>query len=163
MPSFSPNCRRLTPGPGYLEASAQPNVKFIRWPFQRLTEYGIMTVDRVERKVDAIIYATGANKDMLPPLPIRATTGSSLQDAWTPDPYTCLGTATPCFPILLFIHGPNGTEYIGKVPNQIEIQVTYIAQLLRKVSKQHIRTFIPLKAATDDLMDYSDAFFAGTI
>lgn len=26
LPSFPPGCRRLTPGPGYLEALVEPNV-----------------------------------------------------------------------------------------------------------------------------------------
>jgi hypothetical protein len=27
LPSFPPGCRRLTPGPGYLEALVEPNVR----------------------------------------------------------------------------------------------------------------------------------------
>ena len=163
LPDFSPNCRRLTPGPGYLEALAQPNVDFIRTPIAEFTTDGIVTTDGVERKVDAVICCTGANKDMLPPFQITVSGVGSLQDAWTPDPYTYLGVATPSFPNLVFIQGPNGTGFSGTVPNQIETQTTYIALLLRKASSQRIKTFTPSKAATDDFISYSDAFFARTV
>lgn len=70
MPSFSPHCRRLTPGPGYLEALCADNVEFIRTPIKRFTTQGIETEDGRVRHVDAVFCATGANKDMTPPFPI---------------------------------------------------------------------------------------------
>ena len=163
LPDFSPNCRRLTPGPGYLEALAQPNVEYIRTPIAEFTSDGIVTTDGMERKIEAVICCTGANTDMLPPFPITVPGVGSLQYTWTPDPYTYLGVATPSFPNFVFIQGPNGTGYSGTVPNQIETQVTYIALLLRKVVQQRIKTFSPSKAATEDFVAYSDAFFAGTV
>ena len=163
MPDFSPNCRRLTPGPGYLEALTEPNVEYIRTPIAAFVKDGILTVDRKERKVDAVICCTGANTKMLPPFPIVVPGFGSLQEAWTPSPYTYLGTASPSFPNLLFLQGPNCTGFSGTVPNQVETQTTYIAQLLRKIVQQRIRTFVPTKAATDDFMAYSDAFFARTV
>ena len=95
VPDFSPNCRRLTPGPGYLEALAQPNVNFIRSPIVEFTKVGIVTKDGAERRVDAVICCTGANTDMLPPFPITVPSIGSLQDIWTPDPYTYLGPFHP--------------------------------------------------------------------
>ncbi|RFU30934.1 hypothetical protein B7463_g5425, partial [Scytalidium lignicola] len=163
IPDFSPNCRRLTPGPGYLEALTEDNVDYIRTPISHFTKEGIVTTDGKERKVDAIICCTGANIDMLPPFSIVGEKEQNIRDAWTPDPYTYIGVATPGFPNLLFIQGPNGTGNAGTVPNQVETQVTYIAQLLRKVSSQRIRSFAISKAATDDFVAYSDAFFRKTV
>ncbi|KAI9712664.1 MAG: hypothetical protein M1820_001285 [Bogoriella megaspora] len=163
VPDFAPICRRLTPGPGYLEALTQDNVEFIPTPIARFTRDGIVTADGVERKVDAVICSTGANTDMLPPFPIKVPNVGTLQEAWSPDPYTYLGAATPSFPNLLFLQGPNGAGVSGTIPSQIETQVTYIAQLLRKVMQQRIERFSPLKEATDDFMEYCDSFFAGTV
>lgn len=37
-PRFVPGCRRLTPGPGYLEALTQDNVSFVKTPIAKVTE-----------------------------------------------------------------------------------------------------------------------------
>jgi Predicted flavoprotein involved in K+ transport len=76
IPDFSPNCRRLTPGPGYLEALTEPNVDLIQIPIKRFTKIGIETIDGEHRQVDAIFCATGANVDAAPP-------SRSDQAAWT--------------------------------------------------------------------------------
>lgn len=109
IPEYSPHCRRLTPGPGYLEALTQDNVSFIRAPIERITETGIQTADGVHRTVEAIICSTGANVDFAPPFPI-VSGDVDLSHAWRPEglygfPYTYLGVATPSFANLLFLHG----------------------------------------------------------
>ncbi|PKS11164.1 hypothetical protein jhhlp_002925 [Lomentospora prolificans] len=167
IPDFSPHCRRLTPGPGYLEAITAKNTNFIQTPIKRFTETGIETVDGAHREVDAIYCATGANGDMAPPFPIIAH-GEDLSVAWKPGgkygfPYTYLGSATPGFPNLLFLHGPNGSGRSGTVPHNVENQVTYFAKILRKVSREGIKAIEPLTDAADDFVQYSDAFFATTV
>ena len=167
IPDFSANCRRPTPGPGYLEALSQDHVHYIQTPIKRFTETGIETVDGEIRDVDAILCATGANVDMAPPFPIRAY-GVDLAAAWKSDglfgfPYTYLGLSTPGFPNLLFVHGPHGAGASGTVPQSVEVQLTYHAKLLRKVAREGIKSVTPTKEATDDFIEYSDAFFAKTV
>lgn len=58
-PDWVPGCRRLTPGPGYLEACVAPNVDYISTGIKRITEDGIETEDGKHRPVDVIICATG--------------------------------------------------------------------------------------------------------
>ena len=60
-PDWSPACKRLTPGPGYLNAAVQDNVKFISTPIERVTETGVICDGKL-REVDAIICATGFDK-----------------------------------------------------------------------------------------------------
>jgi cation diffusion facilitator CzcD-associated flavoprotein CzcO len=57
-PDFPPHCRRLTPGPGYLEALTKPNLTFIQTPIKEITEDGIITIDGIHRPVDSIICST---------------------------------------------------------------------------------------------------------
>jgi cation diffusion facilitator CzcD-associated flavoprotein CzcO len=45
LPDFPPNCRRLTPGPGYLEALLADNLTYITDHIAEFTETGIRTVD----------------------------------------------------------------------------------------------------------------------
>lgn len=59
IPAYPPGCRRLTPGPGYLEALVQDNVEFVGSGISRVDEGGLWGVDGRYHKVDAIIYATG--------------------------------------------------------------------------------------------------------
>lgn len=44
VPEFAPNCRRLTPGPGYLEALTAPNLTLIQTPIER---YGCLSQHRL--------------------------------------------------------------------------------------------------------------------
>lgn len=60
-PDWGPACKRLTPGPGYLNALVQDNVDFINKPIERVTETGIICDGKL-REVDVIICATGFDK-----------------------------------------------------------------------------------------------------
>ncbi|KAJ9606722.1 hypothetical protein H2200_008731 [Cladophialophora chaetospira] len=175
IPDFSPNCRRLTPGPGYLEALTEDNVTLIQDDIKRFTATGIETASGEHREVDAILCATGAAIDFVLPFNVRAR-GLDLIDAWRPLsqgeepdashfgwPYTYLGLAVPNIPNFLFIHGPHGAGPSGTVPHSIEVQLTYYAKLLRKVSSQGIKAMWPSKRAADDFVAYADAFFPTTV
>ncbi|KAJ5561302.1 hypothetical protein N7461_000063 [Penicillium sp. DV-2018c] len=167
LPDFPPNCRRPTPGPGYLEALAKDNVDYIQTRIKRLTEKGIVTEDGIEREVDITICATGANVDHAPPFSIIAN-GIDLKEAFRKDgtfgfPYSYLGFATPGFPNLLWLGGPYAAGHSGTVPNSIENQVTYIAKVLRKIRSQGIKSIVPAKQATDDFVAYCDQFYPRTV
>lgn len=45
VPDFAVNCRRLTPGPGYLEALTADNVDYVTSPIEKFTKTGIQTTD----------------------------------------------------------------------------------------------------------------------
>ena len=51
--------KRLTPGPGYLEACIEDNVNYISTGIKRIHPDGIEDNDGKLRKVDIIICATG--------------------------------------------------------------------------------------------------------
>jgi cation diffusion facilitator CzcD-associated flavoprotein CzcO len=166
IPDFAPHCRRLTPGPGYLESLTEDNAKLVRTPIKRFTETGIETTDGTQYDFDAIFTATGANTDLVPPFPVRAR-GVDLRQAWKPDgkfgfPYTYLGVATPGFPNLFFLAGPHATGASGTVPYAVETTLTFYAKILRKVSSQGIKSITPKTEAADDFVDYCDAFFPTT-
>ncbi|KAI1491258.1 hypothetical protein F5X96DRAFT_484518 [Biscogniauxia mediterranea] len=167
IPDFDPHCRRLTPGPDYLEAITADNVDYIQTHIKRFTKTGIETVDGKHREVDAIFCATGANVDMIQPFRIKAR-GKELSSLWKRGgdpgfPYTYLGTATPGFPNLLFLHGPNASGRSGSIPHSVESQVTFFSKILRKVGREGIKSITPSQRATDDFVEYSDAFFKTTV
>jgi cation diffusion facilitator CzcD-associated flavoprotein CzcO len=167
IPEFAPHCRRLTPGPGYLESLTGDNVELVKAPIKRFTTTGIETTDGRTFDFDAILCATGANTDLVPPFPIKAR-GIDLNEAWKPEgkwgfPYTYLGVATPGFPNLFFLAGPHATGPSGTVPQAVETALTYFAKVMRKASSQGIKSMAPLKEAADDFVDYCDAFFPTTV
>ncbi|KAI0002846.1 hypothetical protein F4779DRAFT_634889 [Xylariaceae sp. FL0662B] len=148
---FAPHCRRLTPGPGYIEAITAPNVDYIHTPIKRFIETGIETVDCKQ----------------LPPFSIIAN-GKDLTQLWSEDgeygfPYSYLGFATPGFPNLLFIQGPKGAGRSGTVSYNVEVQLTHFAKILRKVSREGVKTIQPSRKAADDFVQYSDAFWKRTV
>jgi cation diffusion facilitator CzcD-associated flavoprotein CzcO len=61
VPQWPPGCKRLTPGPGYLEACCEKNVDYISTPIKRIGPNSIETVDGTVREIDALICATGFN------------------------------------------------------------------------------------------------------
>lgn len=167
IPDFAPHCRRLTPGPGYIEALTKDNAELVKTPIKRFTPSGIETIDGKLHEFEAIFCATGANTDLVPPFPIRAG-GVDLSTAWKPNgqwgfPYTYLGLATPGFPNLFFLAGPHATGPSGTVPQAVETALTYFAKVLRKASSQGIKSLSPSKEAADDFVDYCDAFFPSTV
>ncbi|KFY64553.1 hypothetical protein V496_03203 [Pseudogymnoascus sp. VKM F-4515 (FW-2607)] len=170
-PDFSPNCRRLTPGPGYLEAITQPNVGHISTPISHFTKTGIALQDGTTHDYDAIVCSTGADTTFAPHFPIVAN-GINLQTSWRPGagpehqpgfPDTYLGIGAPQFPNFLQILGPNSTGLGGTIPHAIETQVTYAAKILRKVSTQGIRTITPSVQATNEFRAYCESFFPRTV
>ena len=56
---YPPGCRRLTPGPGYLEAIVEDNVDAVTSGVKKVSETGIYDDEGKFHEVDAIIYATG--------------------------------------------------------------------------------------------------------
>jgi len=132
IPDFPPHCRRLTPGPGYLESLTKENVTLVQTPIERFYEDGIVTTDGVHRPVDAVICSTGANTDCTPPVPIVAGEYDLSRD-WKPAavvseskfgfPYSYLGIGVPDFPNLAFILGPNPAGATGTLVNSSETQI----------------------------------------
>lgn len=82
FPTFSPGCRRLSPGEGYLEALVQPNVKHIYDDIERITENGLLTADGVEHKMDILVCATGFKVAFRPAFKVVNAQGVSIQEEW---------------------------------------------------------------------------------
>lgn len=58
-PKYPVACKRVSPGPRYLECLVRENLEFIPKGVKRVTETGIIDDDGTLREVDAIICATG--------------------------------------------------------------------------------------------------------
>ncbi|TPR02432.1 Bacterial alpha-L-rhamnosidase family protein [Aspergillus niger] len=134
LPDFPPLCNRLTPAPGYLEALVSPKVNVIGSPITRIDEAGIVTADGKHRPVDAIICATGFEKNLGGNFPIIGCGGSSLRDRYANRPETYLGLCTDGFPNFFQSLGPNSFQGAGNLLIMIEHTHAYVAQILSRMA-----------------------------
>lgn len=81
-PNFAPGCRRLTPGPGFLEALVEDNVALINNGIARMEPKGVVTEDGKLHEIDVLVCATGFYASAAPPFPVVGLNGRSLQEHW---------------------------------------------------------------------------------
>ena len=99
IPEFPVGCRRLTPGPGFLEALVQDNVDTFWNDIECITENGIKRKDGVEIELDAIFCATGFNTTFKPQFRLIGRNGVDLAKKWTvEEPKAYFSTTVPDFP-----------------------------------------------------------------
>ncbi|MBS0164436.1 MAG: hypothetical protein JSS48_17935 [Nitrospira sp.] len=100
IPDFPVGCKRLTPGPGYLEALTSDEVEFVSTEIESFTDKGLRTVDGTDHEFDAIICATGFDVSSVPAFPIYGDQGVNLQDMWRKEVSTYLSVMVPKMPNL---------------------------------------------------------------
>lgn len=61
IPEWSPGCRRITPGDGYLEALVQPNVTTVHEEIKEVVPKGLVDAKGELHEVDILVCATGFN------------------------------------------------------------------------------------------------------
>lgn len=134
-PGYPIGRRRVIIDNDFYPALARPNVSLVTEKIARVTEHGVETVDGVEHQVDTIIYATGFHSgDILARVDIYGRGGRRLRDQWQSRAEAYLGVATPHFPNLFFLYGPNTHLSHNSVIFMIECQLRYILSCLRRLS-----------------------------
>ncbi|EFX05107.1 flavin-binding monooxygenase [Grosmannia clavigera kw1407] len=162
-PSFVPGCRRLTPGPGYLEALVQDNVDVITAGIDHVTEEGVMAKDGKEYKVDAIICATGFDCSHIPRFSIQGRDGHLLGDRWRGRASAYMSHSVPGFPNFFVVGGPNSATGTGSLLLILESVIGYVVQAVSKISREHIKS---MEVREDSLMSWEailDKFFLNTV
>ena len=160
LPEFPPGCRRLTPGPGYLEALSAENVNVISEPIVQVTTDGIITSDGTHRKADTIICATGFDTSFTGRFPIIGESGIPLSEKWREIPSTYLSLATDDFPNYFIYLGPASGLGTGNLLILIERQADYFVNCVKKMQLDNISAMAPKKSAVDNFVAHSDKYFA---
>lgn len=163
IPDFPPICKRLTPGPGYLEALSADNVETIRTPIERVNRTSIVTSDGQEHPVDVIVCATGFDTTFLGTFPIYGRGGIHLQDKRQDRHCSYLSLSVDEFPNFFQSIGPNGGLGNGNLIIMLEYIAEYLAKCLRKMSTENILTMEPKKSAVDNFTAYCEAFHKRTV
>ncbi|KAI0077436.1 FAD/NAD-binding domain-containing protein [Panus rudis PR-1116 ss-1] len=160
VPEFGVACRRLTPGPGYLEALCEDNVDFITQHIKRFTRDGIETVDGEFQKVDVIVCATGYDTTFLSPFPIIGRNHKDLRDKWSPHPETYLSICVDEFPNYFFSLGPNSGVGSGSLLAVIEQEVDYAVEATLKLQRERLKSIEVKREAVDDYDEYIESVYS---
>lgn len=118
----------------YYETYNRENVTLVSIkenPITAITPNGVRTADGVEHDIDVLVYATGfeAVDGSYNRMDIRGRGGETIQRHWEQGPVSYLGMATPGFPNMFMVLGPNSA--FSNLPPGIEAQVEWITDLIR--------------------------------
>jgi hypothetical protein len=162
-PSFIPGCRRLTPGPGYLEALVEDNVQIVQNPIARVVENTVITQDGQHVEVDAIVCATGFDSSHMPRFPIIGRNGVALSSRWKDHTAAYMSHSVPGFPNYFFVGGPNSATGGGSLLLILESVINYIVKAVAKISHEHIKSMEVQEKALNLWSSYVDQYFPKTV
>jgi cation diffusion facilitator CzcD-associated flavoprotein CzcO len=163
LPSFPPACRRLTPGPGYLEALSADNVDVISEPIVQIVADGVITSDGKHRQVDAISCATGFDTTFTGRFPIIGEKSVLLSEKWKHIPATYLSLATDGFPNYFIYLGPASGLGTGNLLVLLERLADYFIECVAKMQRDNIRAMKVKKSAVKQFVAHSDKYFEQTV
>jgi cation diffusion facilitator CzcD-associated flavoprotein CzcO len=162
-PSFAVGCRRLTPGPGYLEALVEDNVDFVSTKIRSIMPKGVELENGRIVELDVLICATGFNASGPPPFVVTGKNGANLEERYTPYPKTYLSIAVDGFPNYFMMLGPNAVVGSGSLTMILEMEGDYITKCIRKLQKEDYVTMTPKRERVKDFSQYIDEYFKKTV
>ncbi|KAK9772950.1 hypothetical protein SCAR479_10280 [Seiridium cardinale] len=164
IPSFPVGCRRLTPGPGFLETLTRDNVDMVWGAIERITDNGIQPVDGSYHDFDAIVCTTGFECSYAPRFTLRGRNGVDLSEQWlSSDPEAYFGTTVAGFPNYFMFVGPNCPVSNGGLVQAIQAQGVYIYKCISKMQLEGIRSMEVSQAAMGDYNIHSQAYLRDSI
>src|SRR5687767_5788694 len=156
LPDFPPGCRRLVPGPGYLDAVVKDNVEWIPESIERVVENCIVTKDGKLHECDAIIWATGfiwyvcldpsflasliSVSDFRSRFPVIGKDGISWNDVMDPEPESYLGVAIDKMPNSFLYFGPNCAPGAGNAFLCSELECEFMISCVKKMLRDRIKS-----------------------
>ncbi|KIW21580.1 hypothetical protein PV08_02160 [Exophiala spinifera] len=158
IPQWSPGCRRLTPGEGYLETLVQDHVRVVHEEISHFTETGIVTASGEEMAFDMVACATGFDIAYVPHFRITGVDGAVMQEEWKETPNIYLSITAPKFPNYFVVNGPTGNWGQGCALPSHEVQLEYALQCIRKMQEERILAMEPRQAPTTQINAHIDAW-----
>ncbi|KAK7181161.1 hypothetical protein DPSP01_010617 [Paraphaeosphaeria sporulosa] len=162
-PKFEIGCRRITPGDPYMEAIQKDNVDVSFTAVDAITEKGVVGGDGKEREVDTIICATGFDVTYRPRFPIIGKNGVDLYKKWEKEPESYLGLGCPDMPNWLMYIGPTWPVENGSVAGPLLSVVEYTIQIIKKMQREHIKSWVPRQDITDRFNEHAQEWIKHTV
>ena len=163
IPSWSPGCRRISPGDGFLEALVQDNVEPVLTGIEKITPKGIVTRDGKEHELDVVVCATGFKVAFKPAFKVINGAGKSIDEDWSDGPNLYFGVSAPRFPNFYTIVGPGATWSNGTLLPSIETTIEYSVKMMKKIQSEHIKAIEVQQEALDDIYAHFDEFHKATV
>ena len=149
-PSYSLGCKRIILSDDFYPALDRSNVTLLGGGVKEITANGIIGQDNIERKVDAIVYATGFDIEAsIKYTNIVGQNNKALMDEWANDggAEAYLGMTIPSFPNLFLTMGPNTGLGHSSVISMIEAELVYIVNMIDHMRKNKITSATITKEA----------------
>lgn len=156
IPKWELGCRRITPGPGYLESFLRDNCDCTNSPTTEITETGITTADGKHFECDVIVCATGFDVSHRPRYPLIGQKNINLREKWAEDPESYVSVMTPDFPNYLMLMGPNCLGGHGSLVESLNWTGDYFVKWIKKMAHEDIKYFTPRRDKVDAFMKYQD-------
>ncbi|KAL4951353.1 hypothetical protein BDW69DRAFT_201506 [Aspergillus filifer] len=156
IPKWEVGCRRVTPGPGYLESFSQPNCNLSDSPITQITSNAVHTADGKVFECDVVICATGFDVSHRPKFPLIGLNGANLADKWADEPESYLSVATAGFPNYFIFTGPNSLGGHGSLVEALNWTGDYFVKWIKKIATEDIKSVVPKKSAEESFVRYGD-------
>nr|BAK01240.1 predicted protein [Hordeum vulgare subsp. vulgare] len=156
IPKWELGCRRVTPGPGYLESFLKPNCSLTSSPITKITEHGVVTADGEEFECDVVVCATGFDVSHCPKFSLIGQNGVSLSEKWAAEPESYLSVATDGFPNYFMMMGPNCLGGHGSLVESLNWTGDYFVKIIKKMATEDIKYMVPKASAVDAFVKYGD-------
>ncbi|MCJ1298203.1 hypothetical protein MMC08_000992 [Hypocenomyce scalaris] len=163
IPKWSPGCRRISPGDGYLEALVQENVEPVLSNIARVIPEGIETIDGRTHKMDVLVCATGFQVAFKPAFKVINGEGNTIDEDWNNGVNLYLGVSAPRFPNYYTIVGPGATWSSGTLLPSIETTVEYSIKMMKKMQTEQIKSLAVKQEALDDIYAHFDEYHKTTV
>ncbi|KAH7042232.1 hypothetical protein B0J12DRAFT_712700 [Macrophomina phaseolina] len=163
IPTWSPGCRRVTPGDPFMVAIQEPNVDVHVTGVSRVDENGVYDDNGNYTACDTIVCATGFDVSYRPPFPLIGLEDYDLREAWSTVPAGYMGLMAAKIPNYLMYLGPNCPVENGSITGLMEGIVSYTLKVIKKMQHDNIRYFVPRQDATDEFNEHTQSWFKGTV
>ena len=94
---------------------------------------------------------------------LKSLDGPELKDEWKDGAQTYLGTMIHNYPNLFHLYGPHGPTLLSNGPTSVEIQVRWIKDAIKKISREGLKYVNPTKEAQDKWKERINALAVPTL
>ena len=163
-PDYPFGCKRTLVCSDFYKAMLRDNVELVADGIERVTPDSIVTTDGRERRVDAIVLATGFKAtEYLDGIDVVGVDGRRLHDDWSEVAHAYIGMTVSGYPNFFMLYGPNTNQGGNSIIVILEAQATYVLSALRSMHWRRVRVVDVRRDVMDEYNRELQEALAGTI